>query len=61
MPHVSGMILNETTKYVDFTPLYPTVNKHDKYMVRHSEIIVRNFKPISEYFVIAQIDVIPSI
>ena len=49
---------DETIQYVDFTFLYPAVNKYDKYMVGHSEIIVRNLKPISQYFGIAQVDVL---
>ena len=50
---------DETIQYVDFTFLYPAVNKYDKYMVGHPEIIVRNLKPISHYFGIAQVDVLP--
>ena len=36
---------DETIQYVDFTSLYPAVNKYNKYMVGHPQIIVRNFKP----------------
>ena len=37
----------ETIEYVDFTSLYPAVNKYDKYMVGHPQIILCNFNPLT--------------
>ena len=49
----------ETIEYVDFTSLYPAVNKYDKYMVGHPQIILCNFKSIDKYFCLAQVSVLP--
>ena len=41
----------EMIKYVDFTSLYPWVNKYAKYPTRHPEVITKEFKAdIFEYF-----------
>ncbi|GBM07440.1 hypothetical protein AVEN_26505-1 [Araneus ventricosus] len=37
-------------KYIDFTSLYPYVNKYCSYPTGHTEIITSNFDDISEYF-----------
>ena len=41
---------DETIEYVDFSSLYPFVNKTKKYAVSHPTIIRANFQPISNYF-----------
>ena len=50
---------DESIQYVDFTSLYPAVNKYDKYPVGHPDIIVNDFKTIDKYFGIAQVSVLP--
>ncbi|XP_066279615.1 uncharacterized protein [Branchiostoma lanceolatum] len=40
----------ETIEYVDFTSLYPYVNKYGRYPTGHADIIVQNFKDVSAYF-----------
>ncbi|XP_071041463.1 uncharacterized protein [Parasteatoda tepidariorum] len=47
------------SKYVDFTSLYPWVNKYCTYPVGHPQIITENFKTIDNYFGIAKCTVIP--
>lgn len=42
---------------MDFTSLYPSVNKYSRYPVGHPEIITDNFKTIDNYFGIAKIKV----
>ena len=50
----------ERIKYVDFTSLYPYVNKYCSYPVGHPEIIVRpNTTDIFKYFGIAQVKILP--
>ena len=49
----------EEIRYVDFTSLYPFVNKYKEYPVGHPEIITKDFKPLSEYFGIAKIKILP--
>ena len=49
----------EKIKYVDFTSLYPSVNAYARYPVGHPDIIVDNFQPISKYFGIAKVKVLP--
>ncbi|GBL98846.1 hypothetical protein AVEN_57575-1 [Araneus ventricosus] len=46
-------------KYVDFTSLYPWVNKYCKYPVGHPEIITDDFGSIDEYFGLAMCKVLP--
>lgn len=48
-----------TIKYIDFTSLYPWVNKYCPYPVGHPEIITENFQDISEYFGIAKCKIEP--
>ena len=49
----------EKIKYVDFTSLYPTVNKYDEYPIGHPEVILENFRGIAEYFGLAKVKVLP--
>ena len=49
----------EQIKYVDFTSLYPTVNKYDRYPVGHPEIISKDFLPLKHYFGIIKVKVLP--
>ncbi|XP_041366927.1 uncharacterized protein LOC121381654 [Gigantopelta aegis] len=49
----------EEVKYVDFTSLYPWVNKYCQYPVGHPEIIHKDFKPLHQYFGIAKVKVAP--
>jgi hypothetical protein len=46
-------------KYVDFTSLYPFVNKTARYPIGHPEIITRDFDDLSSYFGIAKVKVLP--
>ena len=41
---------DEKIEYVDFTSLYPYVNKTKVYPTGHPTIIRENFQPISNYF-----------
>ena len=50
---------NEKIKYVDFTSLYPWVNKYGIYPVGHPQVIVSNFKDVSEYFGLIRCTVLP--
>ena len=49
----------EEIRYVDFTSLYPFVNKYKEYPIGHPEIITRDFKDLKEYFGIAKVKVLP--
>ena len=49
----------EKVKYVDFTSLYPFINKAKQYPVGHPEIITKDFKDINEYFGIAKVKILP--
>jgi len=49
----------EEIKYVDFTSLYPYVNKYCRYPIGHPEIITANFKNLDQYFGIAQVKILP--
>ncbi len=49
----------EQIKYVDFTSLYPWVNKYCEYPVGHPEIITSKFKNLNEYFGIAKVKILP--
>ena len=40
---------NEEIRYVDFTSLYPFVNKYKEYPVGHIEIITKDFKSLNQY------------
>ncbi|XP_056006766.1 uncharacterized protein LOC130050568 [Ostrea edulis] len=46
-------------KYVDFTSLYPYVNKTARYLIGHPEIITRDFDNMSTYFGIDKVKVLP--
>ena len=49
----------EKVKYVDFTSLYPFINKAKQYPVGHPEIITQDFKSIDEYFGVAKVKILP--
>ena len=49
----------EKIHYVDFTSLYPYVNKYMKYPVGHPQIILKNFKDLRQYFGIAKVKMLP--
>lgn len=45
--------------YVDFTRLYPTINKYGTYPIGHPQIMVNpESKNIQDYFGIAKVDVL---
>ena len=44
---------------MDFTSLYPWVNKYSQYPVGHPDIITSDFQPIGSYFGIAKVKVLP--
>ncbi|XP_071040666.1 uncharacterized protein [Parasteatoda tepidariorum] len=46
-------------KYVDFTSLYPWVNKYCKYPVGHPSIITEGFKSLENYFGIMKCTILP--
>lgn len=48
----------EQMKYVDFTSLYPFVNKYKRYPVGHPEIITSQFDDLSTYFGIVKIKIV---
>ncbi|KAL4229096.1 hypothetical protein ACF0H5_012135 [Mactra antiquata] len=50
---------NEKIKYVDFTSLYPWVNKYGEYPIKHPIIITKDFKDIKDYFGIANVKILP--
>ena len=50
---------NEKIRYVDFTSLYPTVNKYDRYPTGHPTVITNNFDSIHNYFGLANITILP--
>lgn len=50
---------DEIIRYLDFTSLYPYVNKYKRYPIGHPEIIVKDFADISTYFGIAKIKILP--
>lgn len=49
----------EEIKYVDFTSLYPYINKYFRCPIGHPEIITANFKNLDQYFGIAQVKSLP--
>ncbi|MES9881304.1 MAG: DNA polymerase, partial [Sedimenticola sp.] len=46
-------------KYVDFCSLYPYVNAYSRYPVGHPEIFTSEFRPLTDYFGIAKVTVLP--
>ncbi|XP_069107303.1 uncharacterized protein [Argopecten irradians] len=52
-------VQGETVQYVDFTSLYPYVNKYCKYPIGYPEIITSNFQDISSYFGLIQCKILP--
>ena len=49
----------EQIKYVDFTSLYPWVNKTCQYPVGHPEVITSDFRDMDQYFGIAKVRILP--
>ncbi|KAG1661834.1 Death-associated inhibitor of apoptosis 2 [Nymphon striatum] len=50
---------NEKISYLDFTSLYPYINKTKKYMISPPIIITRNFGDISTYFGFVKCKILP--
>ncbi|KAL5018916.1 hypothetical protein ScPMuIL_004638, partial [Solemya velum] len=50
---------DEKVKYVDFTSLYPWVNKYAKYPLGHPEILTSDFGDLNDYFGIARVKILP--
>ena len=51
--------VGEKVKYVDFTSLYPSVQKQMPYPVGYPEIITSDFKDITEYFGLVKCKIVP--
>ena len=49
----------EKIKYVDFTSLYPYVNKHGRHPIGHPTILTKNFHDISKYEGLVKCKVLP--
>ena len=49
----------EKIKYVDFTSLYPYINKYGKYPIGHPTIITENFRDVSQYEGLVKCKVLP--
>jgi hypothetical protein len=49
----------EQIRYVDFTSLYPAVQKQCVYPIGHPTIFTENFKDLSEYFGIVSCKILP--
>jgi len=49
----------EKIHYVDFTSLYPFVNKYAQYPIKQPTIVTNEFKRIDNYFGIAKVKVFP--
>ena len=49
----------ERSRYVDFTSLYPYVNKYCEYPRGHPEIITNPVRDLSVYFGIAKVKILP--
>ena len=50
---------DETIEYVDYTSLYPSVQKYGRFPISNPRIITDNFKSIENYFGIAKIKILP--
>ena len=50
---------NEKIKYIDFTSLYPSVQKYGEYPVGHPDIITENFGNVRDYFGLVYCKVLP--
>ncbi|XP_060572998.1 uncharacterized protein LOC132730933 [Ruditapes philippinarum] len=46
-------------RYVDFTSLYPWVNKYCQYPEGHPTVITKDFKDMKDYFGIAKVKILP--
>ncbi|XP_071507356.1 uncharacterized protein [Diadema antillarum] len=51
--------MGEKIKYVDFTSLYPSINKYGSYPLGHPQIITHNFKDVSQYYGLVRCKVLP--
>ena len=49
----------EKIHYVDFTSLYPYVNKYAKYPIGHPQVILKDFKDMHHYFGMAKVCILP--
>lgn len=49
----------ERIKYVDFTSLYPSINKYGSYPLGHPRVITSNFKDVSDYYGLIRCKVLP--
>ena len=49
----------EKIKYMDFTSLYPWVNKYCRYPLSHPTVITKDFGDIKDYFGIAKVRILP--
>ena len=49
----------EVIRYLDFTSLYPYVNKYCEYVVGHPKIIASDFRDVSTYFGLIRCTVLP--
>ena len=49
----------EKIHYVDFTSLYPFVNKYAKYPVGYTQVLLQDFKDLHHYFGIAKVCILP--
>ncbi|XP_071509045.1 uncharacterized protein [Diadema antillarum] len=49
----------EKIRYVDFTSLYPSINKYGSYPVGHPEVITSNFDDMSTYYGLVRCKVLP--
>lgn len=52
-------VLNQKTKYIDYTSLYPYSQKYGKYPIGHPQIITENFNNFNEYFGLIKCKIIP--
>ena len=50
---------DEKIEYLDFTSLYPWVNKTCQYPVGDLEVITSDFKDLAQYFGIAKVRILP--
>ena len=49
----------EKIRYVDFTSLYPSINKYGSYPIGHPEVITSQLGDISEYYGLVRCKVLP--
>ncbi|XP_071477968.1 uncharacterized protein [Diadema antillarum] len=49
----------ERIRYVDFTSLYPSINKYGSYPLGHPEVITSHFQDVSAYYGLVRCKVLP--